>query len=59
MSQDNRGKKKRGPVPDTLKIKGDWRDAVRKAIKKERPKESWPKRGEGSDTDTNKKEGEK
>lgn len=29
--------KKRGPVPDSLKIEGDWRGAVKKALKKKRP----------------------
>jgi hypothetical protein len=27
----------RGPDPETLKIEGDWEDAVRKALKKKRP----------------------
>jgi hypothetical protein len=28
---------KRGPKPDRLKIEGDWKDAVRKAIRKPKP----------------------
>lgn len=35
-------KSKRGPIPERLKIKGDWETAVGKALKKERPKEGWP-----------------
>jgi len=33
--------RKSGPVPDCLKIDEDWRDAMNKAIKKERPKDGW------------------
>ena len=29
--------KPRGPDPDTLKIEGDWEEAVKKAIRKKRP----------------------
>lgn len=36
-------KSKRGPKPDTLKIKGGWREAVGKSLKKKRPAEGWPK----------------
>jgi hypothetical protein len=35
--------KKRGPKPDTLKLKGDWKDLMGKALEKKRPKEGWPK----------------
>lgn len=38
-------KKKRakpGPEADRLKIEGDWKDAVRKAISKKRPETGWP-----------------
>ena len=31
-----------GPEPDRLEIKGDWREAMGKAIKKKRPKKGWP-----------------
>ena len=31
--------KKTGPKPDTVKLDGDWQDAMNKAIKKEKPKE--------------------
>jgi hypothetical protein len=29
--------KKRGPKPDTLKLEGDWKDAVKKALGKGKP----------------------
>ena len=32
-----------GPKPDTLKIEGDWRDAVKKSLSKKKPPEGWPK----------------
>lgn len=31
-----------GPQPDRLKLNGDWKDAAKKALKKERPPEGWP-----------------
>lgn len=34
---------KTGPKPDTVKIEGDWEDAIDKALQKERPKDGWPK----------------
>jgi len=34
---------KPGPKPETLKIKGNWQDAVRKSLKKRKPPEGWPK----------------
>jgi hypothetical protein len=34
--------KKRGPVADRVKIKGDWTDAVKKALRKQRPDTGWP-----------------
>lgn len=37
---------RRGPKPDTIKIDGDWQHAVNKALKKEKPKEGWPDKGE-------------
>lgn len=39
-------KKKTGPKPDNLKIEGDWKSAMGKAIKKEKPKKGWPKDSE-------------
>lgn len=37
--------KSRGPVADKLVIEGviDWKDAVKKAFNKKKPKEGWPK----------------
>ncbi len=32
-----------GPAPEVLKIEGDWKDAMRKLISKERPVGGWPK----------------
>jgi hypothetical protein len=30
-------KKKPGPKPDTLKVEGDWKDAVQHALKRGKP----------------------
>ena len=32
-----------GPKPDRLKIKGEWRSAVKKSLEKKKPPEGWPK----------------
>jgi hypothetical protein len=32
-----------GPKADTLKIKGSWKDAVKRSLQKKKPAESWPK----------------
>ena len=40
---------KPGPKPDRVKIKGDWEDAVKKALEKKRPKEGCPKDGDVKD----------
>jgi hypothetical protein len=32
--------KKRGPKPETLKIDGDWKDAVKHALKRGKPLQS-------------------
>jgi len=32
-----------GPKPDVLKIKGDWRAAIKKSLQKKKPAEGWPK----------------
>ena len=34
---------KRGPKPDTLKIEGNWQDAVKKSLRKKKPARGWPK----------------
>lgn len=35
--------RKRGPLPETLKLGGDWQELVGKALKKQRPESGWPK----------------
>jgi hypothetical protein len=44
MSEDEakpaKTKTTRGPVPTRLKIKGDWKDAVKASFKKKLPKRS-------------------
>jgi hypothetical protein len=32
-----------GPPPDRLKIKGDWKAAVKKSFQKKKPPTGWPK----------------
>ena len=32
-----------GPKADTLKIRGDWRDAVKQSLTKKKPAGGWPK----------------
>jgi hypothetical protein len=32
-----------GPKPFTLKIEGDWREAVKKSFEKKKPPNGWPK----------------
>jgi hypothetical protein len=39
-------KKHRGPKPDHLQLEGNWQDAVKKAIKKEKPADGWPEKSE-------------
>lgn len=41
-------KKSPGPDPERLKIEGDWKDAVRKALEVERPEDGW---SDGEDPD--------
>ena len=36
-------KPKPGPGPDTLKIQGDWQDAVTKSFQKKKPASGWPR----------------
>lgn len=33
----------RGPKAKSLKIEGDWRDAVKKSLEKKKPATGWPK----------------
>ena len=35
-------KSKPGPEEDRLKIEGDWKDAMKKSLEKERPEGGWP-----------------
>jgi hypothetical protein len=34
---------KRGPKEDRLKLEGDWKDLMRRSLRKKRPPEGWPK----------------
>ena len=36
-------KRKPGPKPDAVKLEGDWRDMMGKALLRKRPNEGWPK----------------
>jgi hypothetical protein len=36
-------KRKTGPKPEVLKLRGKWQDAVRKSLTKKKPPEGWPK----------------
>ena len=39
-------KKKRetpGPKRETLRLEGDWRDAIKKSLQKKKPAGGWPK----------------
>lgn len=38
-----KSKKRRGPKPERLKLKGDWEALIGKALKKKRPKKGWGK----------------
>ena len=45
MVDSKGGKKgKRGPRPDHLKVEGNWQDAVKEALGKEKPAEGWPEK---------------
>lgn len=41
-------KKKRGPEAERVKIEGNWKDAMAKALKKKRPTQGWPTEKKGS-----------
>jgi hypothetical protein len=32
-----------GPKPEVLKIEGNWKDAIKKALRKKHPEAGWPK----------------
>ena len=40
-------KRKTGPKPETVKLQGDWRDMMAKALLRKRPNEGWPKPEKG------------
>lgn len=46
-------KKLPGPEPDRLKIEGEWQAAVRKGLKKKRPKEGWPEQEKDQEKQAN------
>jgi hypothetical protein len=43
MKKARKRKAQPGPTPETLKIEGDWKDAVKKALRKTPPAKGWPK----------------
>jgi hypothetical protein len=45
VSNSNHSKKKAtpGPKADRLKLKGNWKDLVKKSLSKNKPVEGWPK----------------
>jgi hypothetical protein len=40
----SKAREKRGPPPDRVKLEGNWKDAVARALKKPMPKGGWPER---------------
>lgn len=54
MKEDTEKKRKTGPDPERVKIDDDWESAIGKALRKERPKEGWPKKPEKEETDKRK-----
>jgi hypothetical protein len=40
---DASGRHAHGPEPERLKISGDWKEAVRTALRKPKPLGGWPK----------------
>jgi hypothetical protein len=45
VSNSNHSKKKATPGPEAerLKLKGNWRDLVKKSLSKKKPAEGWPR----------------
>jgi hypothetical protein len=43
MAAKKKKKAKPGPEAEHIKIEGDWRESVRKALEKPRPQSGWPK----------------
>ncbi len=46
MPDEKPDKERPGPKPDRLKIEGEWEEAVKEALDKERPPEGWPEKEE-------------
>lgn len=45
---------KPGPDPERLKIDGDWEEAMKKAVGKDRPDGGWPEKDTEPDDDEEK-----
>jgi len=43
QTRPEKPKRKTGPKPEVLKLKGDWEALIGKALSKPRPKKGWPK----------------
>jgi hypothetical protein len=45
VNNSNHSKKKAAPGPkaERLKLKGNWKDLVKKSLSKKKPAEGWPK----------------
>lgn len=43
VKKDQKPRLKTGPIPQRLKLRGDWQALVGKALAKKRPKKGWPK----------------
>ncbi|MFZ0702713.1 MAG: hypothetical protein WBD21_15145 [Candidatus Acidiferrales bacterium] len=42
-TKNAKSKAKPGPKAETLKVKGDWRRAIKRSLVKRKPPEGWPK----------------
>ena len=43
LKQRKKPKAKPGPKAEVLKIKGDWKQAMKASLAKKKPPEGWPK----------------
>lgn len=43
MAKSKKKRSKPGPQPEQVKVRGNWERAVKKALKKKRPPDGWPK----------------
>ncbi len=50
---DEEKRNKTGPKEDRLNLEMDWEESMKKAIKKERPKDGWPKSDKDAEKDKN------